>query len=131
MTFLIELVINPSWIEDVQGYFFLNLIGLVYLAIPFLIALILCWSNLKDLTNKQSFNSVCLFPVVVIVFTLLYLPIFILMTGSLEVLFNMQSIRFIMYVLGLELLMGAPWVVLSLLLIPVLKRISFIKTEEK
>lgn len=130
-TFLIEQVVNPDWIDDLQGYVFVNLVGLVYLAIPYLIALILGWRNMKDLTNKQAFNSVCLFPLIVVVFTLLYLPVFILMTSSIEALFTMQTVKIIGYIIGLELLMGVPWVVLFLLFIPLLKRFKLISSEDK
>lgn len=120
---IIELIANHYWVNDVQGFIFANLFGLVFFGIPYLLSVFITWQRMKYKTNKEAFFSVCYFPLLVVGLSLIYLVVFLLVTEGSRIFSDPDTLfKMVKFSIGMELLMGAPWVFLSLIILRVVKR---------
>ncbi len=103
-----------EWLETVVAVFGINIIGLILFCIPYFLAVGITWWRMKNKSDKQVFWSVCYFPLLVVLFSIIGFTVV-----NFDNFSGFAKLNKLFEALGpitaIELSFGTPWIILSLL----------------
>ncbi|MCX4025057.1 hypothetical protein H0A36_23495 [Endozoicomonas sp. SM1973] len=101
--------------------FGINIIGLLFFCIPYFLAVGVTWWRMRSKTDKQAFWSVCYFPLLVVIFSLIGFTVV-----NFDKFSSFSKLHKLFEAFGpitlLELAFGVPWIILSLFYIHFFKK---------
>ncbi|MBU2713726.1 hypothetical protein [Zooshikella harenae] len=112
-----------GFVEDIYLAMSVNCVGLVLFFIPYLIATAINIIKINKYSDRQAFWSTCFFPLRVVILSLIGTFIVILFNDGTRIFTHFNSyINFLLGVVSFELVLGVPWLVLSLITVYYLNR---------